>query len=145
MQFDNFSGYEFLDTVSAEDYLRLRRSVGWLEIAPEQAQNGIDNSFRIISAKFGGETVGMARILWEGGSCAYLSDVIIDVGHRSKGLASLMINLLTDSLQQALKPGWQVKLMLMAAKGREGFYERFGFVQRPNENTGAGMDKILRG
>jgi hypothetical protein len=27
----------------------------------------------------------------------------------------------------------------MAAKGKEPFYERYGFVQRPNERLGAGM------
>lgn len=137
--------YEFFGTVSVEDYLRLRHNVGWMEIAPEQAQNGINNSFQITSVKFGGETIGMARLLWDGGYCAYLSDVIVDVNHRHKGLASMMINSLIKSLQQSLKEGWQVKLMLAAAKGKESFYEQFGFVQRPNENTGAGMEKLLRG
>jgi hypothetical protein len=28
----------------------------------------------------------------------------------------------------------------MAAKDKEGFYEKFGFVSRPRENRGAGMD-----
>lgn len=116
-----------------------------MEIAPEQAEGAINNSFCLISVKFGGETVAMARLLWDFGYCAYLSDVIVDFSHRHKGLASMMIESLTASLQQSLKEGWCVKLMLMAAKGREGFYEQFGFVQRPNDNTGAGMDKILRG
>ena len=29
----------------------------------------------------------------------------------------------------------------MAAKGKEPFYEKFGFSERPNENLGAGMDQ----
>lgn len=128
-----------------EDYLRLRRNVGWMEIPPEQAEGAVNNCFRIISVKFGGETVAMTRLLWDGGYCAYLSDVIVDFNHRHKGLASMMINTLTEALQQSLKPDWRVKLMLMAAKGRESFYEQFGFEQRPNENTGAGMEKILCG
>jgi predicted GNAT family N-acyltransferase len=28
---------------------------------------------------------------------------------------------------------------LMSAKGKENFYKKFGFVERPNENYGAGM------
>jgi hypothetical protein len=28
----------------------------------------------------------------------------------------------------------------MAAIGKEGFYEKLGFVSRPRENRGAGMD-----
>jgi hypothetical protein len=28
---------------------------------------------------------------------------------------------------------------LMSAKGKEKFYEKFGFINRPNENLGSGM------
>ena len=31
----------------------------------------------------------------------------------------------------------------MCSKGRENFYEGFGFVQRPNKRFGAGMIKIV--
>ena len=40
-----------------------------------------------------------------------------------------------------MKPGYKVKMCLMAAKGKEPFYEKFGFSERPNENLGAGMDQ----
>ena len=31
----------------------------------------------------------------------------------------------------------------MAAKGKEEFYKKFGFIDRPNENFGCGMHKWL--
>jgi len=31
----------------------------------------------------------------------------------------------------------------MAATGKEGFYEKFGFASRPRDNRGAGMDMWL--
>jgi len=31
----------------------------------------------------------------------------------------------------------------MATKGKEAFYERFGFVSRPNEKQGAGMQQRI--
>ena len=37
-----------------------------------------------------------------------------------------------------------VKLFLMAAEGKETFYEQFGFHTRPYGHSGAGMDQILR-
>ena len=38
------------------------------------------------------------------------------------------------------KPGWKIKIVLVAAKGKEGFYQKLGFCSRPNENSGPGMD-----
>ena len=42
-----------------------------------------------------------------------------------------------------MKPGFKVKLNLNSAKGKEPFYEKLGFKQRPNEDAGAGMDQWL--
>ena len=36
-----------------------------------------------------------------------------------------------------VNPG--IRTYLGASKGREAFYEKFGFVVRPNEDLGAGM------
>jgi hypothetical protein len=33
---------------------------------------------------------------------------------------------------------------LMAAKGKEAFYENYGFFTRPTENCGAGMTQFWR-
>ena len=42
-----------------------------------------------------------------------------------------------------LDKGQGISVNLMAAKGRETFYEKFGFKVRPNENRGAGMDQWI--
>jgi hypothetical protein len=39
--------------------------------------------------------------------------------------------------------GTELMLCLMCAKGREGFYEKFGFIARPTENLGPGMIMYL--
>ena len=33
--------------------------------------------------------------------------------------------------------------VLMASKGKEAFYERYGFISRPNEKQGAGMQQRI--
>ena len=48
-------------------------------------------------------------------------------------------------LKDTMEEGFAVKLFLMAAVGRESFYEQFGFERRPNETGGAAMDMwVLR-
>ena len=44
-------------------------------------------------------------------------------------------------LKSDMKPGYKVKMNLNSAKGKESFYEKFGFKVRPNEDAGAGMDQ----
>ena len=44
-------------------------------------------------------------------------------------------------MKSDMKPGYKVKMTLNSAKGKEAFYEKFGFRVRPNDHAGAGMDQ----
>ena len=136
-------GFVFTDNLPVEDYLRLRAEAGWKVLPPDQAQAGLDRSFANIAVVCDGEVVGMARIVWDHGYCAFLTDVIVTEKHRHNGLASEMIRRLTEKIRAEKKDGWQIAVYLMAAKDREGFYERLGFRTRPDERVGAGMDMWL--
>ena len=46
-----------------------------------------------------------------------------------------------QKLKNDMKPGYKVKMTLNSAKGKESFYEKFGFRVRPNEDAGPGMDQ----
>ena len=133
----------FTDKLSVEDYLRLREEVGWKSIAPEQAQAGLDNAYAVIAAVSGGETVGFARLLWDGGHVAYLAEVYVMEECRHQGLAKVMVENLIEKLRAEKKEGWEIKIHLLANLGRESFYEPFGFKSRPNEHDGAAMDMWL--
>jgi len=43
-----------------------------------------------------------------------------------------------------IKKAQCVFVNLMSAKGREHFYEKFGFEIRPNDNLGAGMSQWIK-
>ncbi len=45
-----------------------------------------------------------------------------------------------SGIDSQLKEGWRVKIEMVSAKGKEGFYEKLGFKLRPNENEGHGMN-----
>jgi len=137
--------YQLVTGISVEDYQSLRAEVCWAKLPDEQARRGIHSAFRTVSVTREGQTVGMARLLWDGGYCAYLSEVAVSFDHRHQGLAGEMIRFLLDELKAELRPGWQVKVHLLSARGKEGFYEQFGFQSRPNERLGAGMDMWLEG
>ena len=132
--------YIFSNKIPVEDYQRLRAEVGWKKLPDDEAQSGLDRSFANVSVSLNGEVVGMARIVWDHSYSAYLTDVIVTEKCRGNGIASKMINILIDRIRAEKKEGWEIDLHLLAAKGREGFYEQFGFLTRPNDIVGAGMN-----
>ena len=50
-----------------------------------------------------------------------------------------MMSRLMDYVRGRLRDGYCIQADLMAAKGKEGFYEKFGFVKRPGSDYGCGM------
>ena len=82
----------------------------------------------------------MIRLLWNGDYCAYITDVVVDDDYRGQGIAGHMLRQTMKHLEDTMEEGFAVKLFLMAAVGRESFYEQFGFERRRNETGGAAMD-----
>jgi len=54
-----------------------------------------------------------------------------------------MINQLMSLVKESMKDGYRIHFVLVSAKGKEDFYEKFGFTKRPNEITGYGMAQWL--
>ena len=130
----------YTNTISVEEYNALRLSAGWAAIEPEQAQAGLAGSAFVTVAKDGDKTVGVGRLVWDGGYSALIKDVLVLPEYQGMGIGTAMMEQILSFLKANMKPGWGVSLDLMAAIGKEGFYEKFGFISRPRENRGAGMD-----
>lgn len=65
--------------------------------------------------------------------------------YQGKGVGTAMMTQILDYLKSKLEPGYGIQIDLMSAKGKESFYENFGFSIRPRENRGAGMDMWITG
>lgn len=120
-----------------EEYLRLRQAVGWG--LPERAaiQPSLRSSLYCVCARSQGEIVGMARIIGDGGLAYYIQDVIVDPSRQGEGIGKRLMDRMMEYIRQhAVR---HTIVGLMAARGKEPFYERYGFNLRPNERSGAGM------
>jgi len=129
----------YVNSITAEDFNKLRKSVGWTEISAGRAKTGIDNSAFIVAAICEGKTVGMARVVSDGGYIALIVDVIVLPEYQGKGIGKTMMNMVMQYINNSINSGEGIFVNLMAAKGKEPFYKKFGFVERPNEKYGAGM------
>ena len=132
---------KFTDYITSEEYMELRRRVDWCEFPLEEAQAGLDNAYMITCARNGEKAVGVVRLLWDGGYIAFISDVIVDPDYQGQGIGKKLVESVIQRVKDDMKPGYKVKMCLMAAKDKEPFYEKFGFKERPNDFLGAGMDQ----
>ena len=132
---------KYVDDITAEEYLDLRNKMGWVQFPLEEAKDCIDNAYFVIGVRDDEKAIGLARLIWDGGYIAYLSDVMVDYEYQGRGIGRALVEACIRKLKEDMKPGYKVKMNLSSAKGKEPFYEKFGFRVRPNEDAGPGMDQ----
>ena len=125
--------------LSVAEYCELRQLVGWTTLIEEQAESGLKHSDFIVACHDDDQIVGCARIFWDKGYIAYLADVMVKPSYQNKGIGNQLVIQCIQFIDSQLKDKWRIKIVIVSAKGKEGFYKRFGFIERPNDNDGAGM------
>ena len=129
----------YTNQMTAEEYNEMRGSVNWRLLTPGQAERGLAHTAFVVAARDGGKIVGMGRILFDYGYTAYLGDVIVRPEYQGKGIGAEIVTRLKDMVMEAAEQGDKIMFILVAAAGKEGFYEKLGFKVRPNEINGSGM------
>ncbi|MDR0461123.1 MAG: GNAT family N-acetyltransferase [Nitrososphaerota archaeon] len=137
------SNIEFTDHISVSDYIELRKTVDFKTLSHRQAEAALKNYVFLIVAKSNDKPVGMTRLIFDGAYIAVLVDVIVLPEYQGHGIGKTMIEKALAYLKNNIANGEQVLVMLMCAKGKEGFYEKMGFIKRPDETYGAGMSQWL--
>ena len=135
---------EYTHALSVEEFCELRAAVQWQSIVKEQAQSGLEHSDYIVACRDGEKIIGCARIFWDKGYIAYLADVMVKPEYQGQGIGKKLVESCISYIHGQLCEGWRIKIVIVSAKGKEAFYEKFGFQIRPNENDGAGMQMWCR-
>ena len=129
--------------LTPEVFLMLYRSVGWEPPGLDQVERALRGSFATFCVCDGEQPVGMARLLGDGGMSFYVKDFAVLPEYQGRGVGRLLMNAVEEYIHSRLPDGWAVSLELISAKGKEAFYEKFGFEQRPCDWDGAGMFKMV--
>jgi len=120
---------------SNEEYKLLFESVGW-DRDNSRIDKVRDNTCFAVSIYENNEIVGMGRIVGDG--CYYtIYDIVTRGDKHHSGIGSIVMTELVN-WYKIIKDD-DTFLYLGASKGKEPFYERFGFKSRPTADTGAGM------
>ena len=127
------------NSVTAEDLCFLQASVGFGYANLMQADKAIMNSLFCVSAKVNGQIAGMGRVIGDGARIFYLQDVFIAPDYQRMGIGTEIVTRMMKYIKDNAFEHAHTTIGLMAAKGKEDFYEKMGFRLRPNEREGHGM------
>lgn len=118
--------YELRESVpDPETFVALREAAGMAPRSLEAARRGLGNTRYGVSmvATATGETVGMARIVGDGGCVYHVCDMVVAPAHQGEGLGSRMMDALMAYLDEHAPETAYVNLMADV----DGFYEQWGF------------------
>ncbi|MFC1958345.1 GNAT family N-acetyltransferase [Chloroflexota bacterium] len=130
--------YEIVEKLpSVEEYNQLRQSVGWGIYEDDVIDKALPNSLYCVCAFVNAEIVGMARLIGDGGLVYYIQDTIIKPDYQRKGIGTNLMNKIMEYIRTHASHNSIIGLL--SAKGKEQFYEHYGFVIRPTDRFGSGM------
>ena len=131
--------FVFTNTISVQAYCQLRAAVHFQPLTKSQAEQVLVHTTAVIAIRHGDRYVGITRILFDYGTDAYLTDVIVHLDYQGKGIGGLLVKNALAYLQAHVQPGVRIACSLYANPGKEPFYAAYGFQSLPNAQYGHGM------
>ena len=124
-----------VETPNADGFVRLFETTGWDpkgRLTISAAREALRHTWYAASAYDGDRLVGTGRIVGDGVLHALLADVIVDPAYRHRGIGSEIVERLVAECQRHRV----VDTQLFCAGGKRRFYERLGFLARPDDAPG---------
>ena len=130
------SDYKIVEKIpTVDDYIRIRLAAGLSEKSREAAKRGLPNSLFGVTATFHGETIGIGRVIGDGGCFFEIVDIAVLPGHQKRDVGARIMQALMGYIHEVALPSAYVSLI--ADHGTAPFYARFGFQPcEPPESQG---------
>lgn len=124
---------------TAEEFNYLTNSVGWGKREESIIKEALENTLSSICVYDNEKLIGYGRIIGDKTIFLYIHDVIVIPEYQKRGIGIGIMTELLKKIEEYRKVNPNIRVYLGASKGKEPFYEKFGFITRPNDNLGAGM------
>lgn len=110
---------------SVADYRRLRLVSGLSGKSQEAAEAGLPNSWFAVTIRHGAETVGMGRVIGDGGTAFQIIDIAVEPAHQGQGLGKTIVAALVEHLRAHAPASAYVSLI--ADGDAQYLYAKYGF------------------
>ena len=134
---------EYRNSITPEEVNLLRKGVGFRQIDPEQLSAGLKGSALVVSAYDGGNAAGMARLIWDGGMVAVLTDLLVLPDYQGQPVLRDMVRKILAYLKSKLKPGFGIQVDVHAWGQQEALLRELGFEISVPERRGVPMQLCL--
>jgi len=124
--------------MKSEDYHNLRVAVGWSSYNLSEIENGLKNTLYTVVGYSSNRAIAMGRVIGDGKLVFYIQDVIVIPEYQRKGIGNRIMKMILEYIEENSVNNSIIGLM--SANGKEAFYESFGFIKRPNDRMGCGMN-----
>ncbi|MDR1664929.1 MAG: GNAT family N-acetyltransferase [Clostridiales bacterium] len=130
--------------LSSDEYKKIKESANWGGVPEKEfITMALTRSLYTVVARDGRDAVGMARLIGDGIFYWHVQDVIVLPEYQGMGIGKLIMEHLINYIEKNIPDG-STKVGLMSAIGKEGFYEKFGFKKRSDNNHGEGMERKIQ-
>ena len=124
---------------SAEEFNYLTNSVGWGIRKNNIVDEALKNTLYSLCVYDDDKLIGYGRIIGDKTIFLYIQDIMVVPEYQSKHIGTGIMKNLLKKINGYKKINPNIRTYLGASKGKESFYEKFGFISRPNEDLGSGM------
>jgi len=122
---------------TVDQYCDLRRLSGLSPKSAEAVARGLPNALYSVVIETGGATVGMGRVIGDGGTAYQLVDIAVLPEHQGKGLGKRIVSTLVDWLNANAPKSAYVSLI---ADGQaKDLYAQYGFAPTAPASIGMAM------
>ena len=126
-------------TPSAKEFNYLTNSVGWGIRKNNIVDEALKNTLYSLCVYDDDKLIGYGRIIGDKTIFLYIQDIMVIPEYQSKHIGTSIMENLLKQINEYKKINSNIRTYLGASKGKESFYEKFGFISRHNENLGSGM------
>lgn len=118
-----------------DELASLYAAVGWATYAadPETLHRAMRGSSRVATARRDGQLIGLARVISDGATIAYLQDVVVRPAQQRRGLGKRLV-------EEAFAPFERVRQKVLLTDdepGQRAFYESLGFAETRDFEDGS--------
>ena len=126
-------------TPTVDEFNQLTEAVGWGRRENVIVEEALKHTLYSTCAYDEDKLIGYGRIIGDKTIFLHIHDVMVRPEYQGVGIGTGIMNKILDKVNEYRKVNSGIRVYLGASKGKECFYEKFGFVGRPNEKLGAGM------
>ena len=124
---------------NVQEFNLLYDAVGWGAYDEKVSKIALDNTFYSVSIYDDNQIIGYGRLIGDAICFIYIHDIMVKPEYQSQKIGTLIMNKLLEKIKELKKENQSLRVYLGASKGKEKFYEKFGFVKRTDAGLGYGM------